>query len=452
MKKLIVITILLTTISIFSQDISVYQDGKINLKEDNSFGENTNWNQIFNESPRINRLRDNISVASDGTMFVSNYNDCSISILGSNGEYKKSFGKMGWNRGEFINTVALQGVKDNLYLITSDGQGRIQFFDFTGNLWKLVSVDYSVRSVIPLENNKIAILGFVVTTNGWKDIISIKDLVSNNEKIIWSKETNEEDVEGKSIKIRISRDEINKKIFEERILTKLDDKSKSLISSYYKLNDSQSKYILDSSKASKNIRELYSLLGMAGYWTGIFTYSNPLTKEEYILKKLLDGNLILGITTSPELYIISPEGNQIRTIQTGIEPVRITENDKELFYQNTLNSLKKDGFDPSYAEKIKEDGFFPENLPYYYDMVTDSNGNLLLFTYTEEKPEYRFSVLTISPDKKIIGNCLLDSNEYLINLSPLINNKTIVNNSIYFIAGISNNNKKSIKIIKALME
>jgi hypothetical protein len=64
---------------------------------------------------------------------------------------------------------------------------------------------------------------------------------------------------------------------------------------------------------------------------------------------------------------------------------------------------------------------FPEHMPYYYNLIVDSDGNILIFFYTKTNDIYRFQVY--SPDGAYICESAIDPGEYKLkvyrNLIPI---------------------------------
>ena len=47
--------------------------------------------------------------------------------------------------------------------------------------------------------------------------------------------------------------------------------------------------------------------------------------------------------------------------------------------------------DESLAEKMKKPGYFPDYLPYYYNVIADDQNNCLFFIYSNEDKDHLFS-------------------------------------------------------------
>jgi len=94
------------------------------------------------------------------------------------------------------------------------------------------------------------------------------------------------------------------------------------------------------------------------------------------------------------------------------------------------SKLKKNGIDISYAEQVNEKGFFPEHLPYFYNLIVDRQNNLLFFIYTNDDKDYAFRAYTT--DGKFLGE-----SEFKIEGYDLLANENAFifkNNYLYTIA------------------
>jgi len=61
---------------------------------------------------------------------------------------------------------------------------------------------------------------------------------------------------------------------------------------------------------------------------------------------------------------------------------------------------------------------FPEFLPYTYNVMVDSDKNLLVFTYTDNKDGHTFQAYRMTPSGQLIGKVDLVSDKYDLNLNP----------------------------------
>ncbi len=189
MKKLIFLIIILFSVSQLNAQllIDIYKKGDINLIPDSNYARNTNWNKLFDDRNEViygnpvGKMK-SIAVASKGELFISNYSKYNIYKFDKDGNFVKEFGKEGDKKGEFLYRPTLHGILDDKYVFASDHQGRIQLFYLNGEFYKMVKIDYMPLQIIPLKNNKMAILGHVPYNGDTRYVVSIKDIETGEEK------------------------------------------------------------------------------------------------------------------------------------------------------------------------------------------------------------------------------------------------------------------------------
>ncbi|NJK97204.1 MAG: hypothetical protein HC905_21895 [Bacteroidales bacterium] len=192
MKTIISIALfyLLTVTISFSQKLAdLYKKDVITLEVLSDFGKSTPWDTLFNMNDPEKLRRKNLIVAPDGSLFVSQNNRHEIWKFDANGSFVKKIGRYGGKANQFPMHPSVQGIFNDKYFYTNDVHGRMKFFDFNGNFIKMLKLDYMPLHTVPLRNNKIAILAFVVGKT-LKDIIIIKDFNTGQEKLILSRNYN----------------------------------------------------------------------------------------------------------------------------------------------------------------------------------------------------------------------------------------------------------------------
>lgn len=329
MKKIILLIVMLyIAFCIQAQSLlDVYHKGQIKLVPDTEYAKNTDWNKIFDDrndekyGNPIGKMK-SIAVSSSGELFISNYSKYNIYKFDANGNFVKEFGKEGGKKGEFLYRPTLHGILDNKLVFASDHQGRIQFYDLGGNFVKMVKIDYMPLQIVPLKNNKIAIAGHVPYNGDTKYIVSIKDIVTGEEKII-----------------------------------------DSYFNSLIKLKPIRIK--------TKD--------------GGMFGFSPSGLRDKTILEKTFDGNLIVSHNVESILNIFSPDGNKIKTINLELSATKTSAEEKEKFLNGVKDFLiKKDLYEEN-KDLLNDPNIYPENYPLFYSIKTDPEGNVLVFKFTKEK-------------------------------------------------------------------
>jgi len=412
MKKagIIFILIFLTGIIAKSQNmLELYNNDTINLESVVGYGEQNNWGEIFAPRSYNKSLgkQKQIVIAPDGSIFMSHETNHEIWKFDAKGNFVKKFGQKGSKPGQFPMLPKVEGILDGKYLFTSDFNGRIQFFDFDGNYIKTLLLDYMPLDVIPLANNKIAILGHVPWKNRQtKRIISIKDFNTGNEIIIWSH--------------------------------------------------------LKDNKRGEMIIELSN--------GSLMNLSIPGTYPWPRLASSKSGSLIVAFPDDGHVSIYTPEGNEINSFKLNIDPIIIEQTDIDDYYNagksnidrfeerlkkagNFSNEEIKDMVSQYKTQigKLKDKNIYPDHLPYFTNIMVDSDGNILVFEYTKKKSKKsnKFIVYSYELNGKYLSRSSFVSNEYKLRFSP--HSFVFHNNYIFNIAEKKEGSGNLMRLVKFRM-
>lgn len=359
----------------YGQNLSqFYENETVILEKVSGFAESNDWNDLFSDFPSIYLDKDfrkinHIVVAPDGSIFMSHHTRYDIWKFDKDGRFIKKFGSKGNGEGQFVMMAKVAGVLGEKYLYTTDAQGRMLFFDLEGNYVKSLKLDYMPLNTVALNDMKIAIFGHVP----WKKhtvryIISIKDFESGQEKIIW--------------------DEIY-------------DPLMNLIE-------------------LPNGKQMIAMMNVSKSETTRFG-----------IAATSDGNLLVASNEDGTVSEYSTDGVIIRTFPLNIDPVEITDADIERMYQTQINNFAKfqerlseerkltdeemEMIKAKYMEHfetLKDKIKAGDHLPLYSTVIMDSDGNVLVFEFTEEKDANKFNVYSYKMDGTLIGISSFASQEY----------------------------------------
>ena len=374
-KLLLSITLICFLQSSFGQTLSqYYKNETVKLEEVADFAEMNNWDEIFSDYP--NEWRDievgkikSIVITPDGSIFMSHRTTYDIWKFNKDGQLIKRFGSKGSGKGQFVMRANVEGVLGEKYLYTTDFQGRMLFFDLDGNYVKSLKLDYMPLRTVPLNDMKIAIYGHVPWKNHTtKYIISIKDFESGREKIVWEE-------------------------------------------------------IYDS---SMNIIELSN--GKKMYAQLNFT-NRSVTR--FGIAASSEGNLIIASNKDETVSEFLTDGNKVRTFLLNIKPIEITDEDVERIYntqvanfatfqerlpeERRLTDEELEMVKVEYEKKfesVKDEIKAGDHLPVYSTVIMDSDGNVLVFEFTEEKNTNKFNVYSYKLDGALIGVSSFETQEY----------------------------------------
>jgi len=336
---------------------------KIRLLADESFLPNADWNALFYDWETANRenntgFQKDFAIASDGRVIISNRSNYSVYILDKSGKLLKTFGKQGGKPGEFLYRQDFHGILDNRYLVFSDHQGRINFFDLDGNFVKMITIDFMPLNIYPLRDNRILVKGHVPMGSYARKVLATLDYNTETYKVFYS--------------------------FDEPYKT--DNK------------------VVFSGKMGGQVS-----VG-SGYSSKWFTRLTP------------TGKVVSAMNNTSEVNVFTPDHNAYAEsgFEISIEPVAITREDKDAYYENFKNRLKKVGEDTAHAEQIRKEGFFPEHMPYYYNILVDENSNCMFFIYNNEDKDHLFKAYSISGEYLGGSEFVTEGYDLLFQANPVI--------------------------------
>lgn len=171
--------------------VETYKSGKVQLVADPTFGQNVNWDKVFEtyNDTLYGRWRgDNksLTVLPDGSVVVSHTYRDFYTRFDANGRFVEEFGVKKPEGGIFRSLRHVQGVlKNNVLFSGLDNMGNMLCFDIRGNLVKTLKMDYMARQIIALPNNNLALVGWVLWSDRVREFVAIIDYETNEEKIIW---------------------------------------------------------------------------------------------------------------------------------------------------------------------------------------------------------------------------------------------------------------------------
>ena len=424
MKKNLFIALLFVSATLWSQQLStIYKSGEIKLVPDASYAKNVNWDKQFSDFDQTAwgksvGLYKQIVVAPDGSVFMSHHTRHSISKFDKNGNFVKEFGKKGGKSpADFIYMPSVQGILDGKYLYTTAVDGRMHFFDLNGNWVKTIRLKYMPLGSMPMKGGKIAILGHVPSGNGAKHIISLLNYSDEKEKIISS-------------------------TFEP--YTSSDKNSIKITPYFYKDKNGKEQHI--------------------GQW---FSCSLPFSHSSYYRVRFATnsaGNLVAAYPSIGEIAVFDNTGKKLRQFKADQKPEVITREDREDYYQNVAKDMKRleenvakmtkdkeywDSYVAQYKqqlEKFRDPANYPANLPYFSEMMVDSENNILLFRFTREEGSNKFDVYTYNSTGSKIATTSFITDKYDLKINPAV--FRFHNGSIYSILKVKNAVGNPLRLVK----
>jgi hypothetical protein len=191
LKIAIILGLLIPGIASSQSLLETYKTGTVKLVADPAFGQNVDWDKVFESynDTLYGRWRgDNksLTVMPDGSVIVSHTYRDFYTRFDANGRFVDEFGIKKPDGSRHQSLRHIQGVlKNNIIFSGLDNMGNMLCFDPRGNMVKTLKMDYMARQIIALPNNNLALVGWVLWSDRVREFVAIIDYETNKEKIIW---------------------------------------------------------------------------------------------------------------------------------------------------------------------------------------------------------------------------------------------------------------------------
>jgi hypothetical protein len=385
-KRIIIACLLLAfTVNLKAQKID-YRSKIVKLIPESSYLPEADWNALFYDEsqkdiPSKVGLNKQIRIVHDGSVFISDRSKFTITKLDKNGKVVKTFGKQGWNNGEFANNQNLDCIYREKLLVVSDNQGRINFFDLDGNFVKLITIDFMPHQIFPLKSGNLVVWGFVPWKGNSKQLLAELDYENGTYKQFYETLVPYD----KKVRIKIPTD------------------------------------------------------------NGVIAIGSPYSAANRKVRITNDDKIIFAKNSEEHVTVLTKKNEKWETseFKVGIKPIPIEDSEREEYYEKFKQQLIEKGHDPKYAEQIKEPGFYPEHLPYYYNLIVDGNSNCLFFVYSNENKDHLFQAYTI--DGKYLGESEFKIEGY--DLMSKLGYFTFIDGFVYTLA-LKHNEEVPLRILK----
>lgn len=374
------VILLFSLFGVHGQTLSeFYKNETVKLEEISEYAASNDWDDLFSDyreewrGIEIGESK-SIAIAPDGSVFMSHKTHYEIWKFDRNGNFVKAFGSKGSGKGEFLMRARVQGVLGGKYVYTTDVQGRMSFFDLDGNYVKSLKLDYMPLRTLPLGDMKIAIFGHVPWSgHRVKNIISIKDFNTGNEQTVWQQ-----------------------------------------------ISDPKN----DAFEFSGGMMMItpFNFIPRAVTRHGMATSS--------------DGTLLVAFHNDDRVVEYSTDGKELRSFPLKITPVEITDADVQRIYEKQLEVITsinerlpedkrlteeeietvKEEYTKRF-ENVKSRIKAGEDLPLYSTVIMDSDGNVLVFEFTEEKDSNKLRAYSYNQKGALIGVTSFECPGYDLNFT-----------------------------------
>jgi len=370
-----------------------YKKGKITLKAVEDFGAGNDWEELFYDPYK------DMTIAPDGSIFVVNDRTNNIFKFSNKGRLLLKFGRQGKGPSDFDGPDD-PSILDNKYLVIGEhaSNRRFSIWDFNGKCVRVARTTTSVFYLTAIRDNRVAYYYYSQNPekkNDFQSIVTIiiKDTLSGPEKVL------------------------------EKIT--LPDRS----------------WIKTGKHGAANYGNFFG---------------------EVFLAQTSDGNLAVGISNQPKIRIFSPNGNVIRSFDLHITPVTVTSKYIKDFEYNTKMELQKDIENASNSAtreaytRLKTSfasfdlsNIFDKYLPLYNEILVDSEGNFLVFKFTECQKDCDPVFQVYSKDGEYICETVLDRGKYDVVIDPRFRKICFTSDGIYGLFMEKGDEDEVLKLIKS---
>ena len=340
-----------------SRATEVYKAGPIRLTPDPAFGKTTDWNLLFYD------LFNDLAVAPDGSIFIAGSRQHKVFKFDPRGNLVKTFGQKGQGPGDF-NSPDNLSVLDGKYLVVGQyaTDRKISLFDLDGNFKRILTTERPAYYPVALREGKIAYIAFNYRGESPTAMKKIDSVVIRS---------------------------------------------------------------IDSPRETEVAKFTYNLQQIMMRQGGSISFGDNIGGATFIAATK-EGNLLVGNSLQTSLEVFSPEGAKLASADLALEPIPVTKDYRTKYKKYVLDELRKDSrysegqfkWQLEQLENASFDHLFSDRLPLYREVLTDAEGNILVFRKTDCMGECPILIRVYSPDGKFICETEVQEESFGLTVDP----------------------------------
>lgn len=334
-----------------------------------------------------------MTVAEDGSIFVSNSRKHNIFKFDNLGKHIGTYGRLGEGPGDLYFPGYLS-ILDGQYLVIGEYslKRRISVFDYLGKCMKILKTDHSAAFPIALKKNKIAYIQNIYLNTG-KTVNSGK-----SKKTIFIKNT----VSGNEFPV-LSREFVEKN---------------------------------------------FAMIGNIMY-----SITDNSETGDLFINSTLDGNLLVGISNTPDIHIYSPEGKLLHSFRLQFKPIPVTEEYLKKFKDFLMadKRAERPAMNPDLIKKFDKlayKDYFDSYLPLYREILVDGEGNILIFKSSECFESCNEVFQVYSPEGKYICETTIYKGDYDFKIDRRFKNIVFTKKAIFGLFQLKDSDDISLRLVK----
>ncbi len=362
MKRLVLLVVWCISLVFNLIGSDIYQKGTLKLIPDDTFAQGIDWSKFFiaplpaPPKPTM-ETHEYLALAPDNTIYVvesSNFTAGTVFKFAADGTLlsTKADTPGKFNPSVWAKHLELPAVNDKNELWISE-YARLNRCDKQGNVLAVTKLDHPITDLIFLKGEALVLLGYGIGGPGNGDFKGTVSLLNTQT----AKETVIERFSGKPFYIAMP----------------------------------------------------VRLEGGRGMVGGILGMGMPSNVGKPFISGTPDGKLVVGYSDSPDILLFSPEGRKLGSFTLPIQRPTLNPELKAQAVQRINQSLdslaasKKASPDDieRAREKLKD---YPTALPYYSNLLTDDQGNILVFL-TDPLNSANLEFMAFSQSGNALGTC-----------------------------------------------
>jgi hypothetical protein len=357
MKRLVLLVVWCISLVFNLIGSDIYQKGTLKLIPDNTFAQGCDWSKLFTANlstlpqPYM-ETHEYLALAPDNTIYViehNNYNAGTVFKFAADGTLLSTRADMSGKVSPSVwaKHLELPAVNDTNELWISE-YTRLNRCDTEGNVLAITRLDHPITDLLFLKGGALVLSGYVVTGQP-------------------------------SNPIKLSVSLLNAQTAKEAVIASFNEKAFNFV---LKLEEGQ---------------------GMLSIGTPRGSVAKP------FIAGTPEGNLVVGYSDSPEILLFSSEGRKIGGFSLPIQRPTLNPEQKNEAVQRISQSLDSLAADKKVSpdeierarEKLKD---YPTALPYYSNLFTDDQGNILVFL-TDPLNSANVEFMAFSQSGNALGTC-----------------------------------------------
>lgn len=423
MKKLVIIfAIALFTLTGSAQKlIDIYKKGTVRLVPDKEYGQQNDYSKVFetyNDTLYGKHMgnRKNITLMPDGSVVVDHPYRNFYSMFSPDGKFVKEFGIKNSKGVQYKKINQIAGVINKTLYTNLDNMGNMVCFDLNGNYVKTLKLDYMTRQMITLPNNKIAVVGWVIWKEKFREFVSIVNFDTNEEKVIWEHFTDrcEPDKQCRLFNYSYAFEKQGMMSFNTMPYTNLTGMSAPPI-------------------IATTGNQLIVAIPSTGEIHKFDLNGNKIGKE-----KVSWANNFISVEEQKDIQRKAIE--KYKSIEKPHFANWVSPEENEQALKTILSQMEQD------LEKISE----PIPIPAISTVIKDSDGNLLFFEYPKEENANKFNVWIMQNGGTFIGQSSFVSDEYELQINP--SKMAFSNGMIYGLQKLKNAEGVPLRLVRFKLE